>query len=252
MNRRPIMAGNWKMNLLVAEAEALVKGILDGLKNPVDVDVVVAPAYTALYPVARLLKGTAVALAAQDLFWEDFGAYTGEVNAKMLRDVGCTYVIVGHSERRQYFGETDQSANRKVRAALAGGLLPILCVGETLEERKQGKTLAVVERQLAGGLEGVGPEEAKKLVIAYEPVWAIGTGETATPQQAQEVHAFIRSFVRGRFGGAVADGMRIQYGGSVKPDNIRSLMDQPDIDGALVGGASLKAASFLGIVRYRS
>ncbi len=250
--RRPIMAGNWKMNLLVAEAETLVRGILDGLKDPVDADVVVAPAFTALYPVARLLQGTAVALAAQDLFWEDFGAYTGEVNAKMLRDVGCTYVIVGHSERRQYFGETDQTANRRVRAALAGGLLPILCVGETLEERKQGKTLAVVERQLRDGLDGIGRDEATKLVIAYEPVWAIGTGETATPEQAQEVHAFIRSFVRSRFGDAVADGMRIQYGGSVKPDNIRSLMDQPDIDGALVGGASLKAASFLGIVRYRS
>jgi len=252
MNRRPIMAGNWKMNLLVAEAESLVKGLLAGLKGPLNADIVVAPAFTALFPVAKLLTGTPIALAAQDLHWEDFGAFTGEVNTKMLRDVGCAYVIIGHSERRQFFGETNPSANRKLKAALAGGLLPILCIGEMLEERKQGRTLAVVNRQLEEGLEGITQEQAGRLVLAYEPVWAIGTGETATPEQAQEVHAHIRKLLRGRFGAGIAEGMRIQYGGSVKPDNIRALMDQPDIDGALVGGASLKAASFLGIVRYKS
>ncbi|MEW6439422.1 MAG: triose-phosphate isomerase [bacterium] len=252
MERRPIMAGNWKMNLLVGEAESLVKGLLAALKDTADVDVLVAPAFTSLYPVARLLAGTSIGLAAQNLYWEEFGAFTGEVNAKMLRDVGCSHVIIGHSERRQFFGETNETANRRLKTALSGGLVPILCIGETLEERKQGKTLALVQEQLEKGLAGIGPEEARRIVLAYEPVWAIGTGETATPEQAEEVHAHIRKLVGARFGEAVAAGTRIQYGGSVKPDNVQSLMEQPDIDGALVGGASLKAESFARIVRYKA
>ena len=250
MNRRPIMAGNWKMNMLVAEAEALVKELIGGLDGAEDVDVVVAPPFPSLYPVGKLLRGSPIALAAQNLHWEVSGAYTGEVSARMLLDVGCQYVILGHSERRQYFGETDETVNRRLNSALSEGLAPILCVGEVLEERKAGRTWDVVGRQVRQGLEGVSREEAQRLTIAYEPVWAIGTGETATPSQAQEVHAQIRGLIGELYDEALAQGLRIQYGGSAKPDNIRGLMDQPDVDGALVGGASLKAESFLGIVKF--
>ncbi len=250
MKRRPIMAGNWKMHMLVAEAEALVKGLVAGLDGTEDVDVVVAPPFPSLHPVGRLLDGTPIALAAQNMHWEASGAYTGEVSAAMLLDVGCRHVIIGHSERRQYFGETDETVNRKVKAALAAGLDPIVCVGEVLEERKSGRTWEVVGRQTRKGLEGVSAEDAKRLVLAYEPVWAIGTGETATPEQAQEVHGRIRGLIGELFDDGIAQGLRIQYGGSVKPDNVRGLMDQPDVDGALVGGAALKAESFLGIVKF--
>jgi triosephosphate isomerase len=189
---------------------------------------------------------------AQNLFWVDSGAYTGEISGPMLKDAGCSHVIVGHSERRQYFGETDETVNKKLKAAFASLLTPIFCVGETLAEREQGRTFAVVERQVSKGLEGVSAGDAKKLVLAYEPVWAIGTGKTATPAQAQEVHASIRALVAKIYGQELADEMRIQYGGSVKGDNVAELMKQPDLDGALVGGASLKADSFISIVRFRS
>ncbi len=250
MKRRPIMAGNWKMHMLVAEAESLVKALLAGLDGSEEVDVAVAPPFTSLYPVGKLLRGTPVGLAAQNLHWEPSGAYTGEVAARMLVDVGCKYVIIGHSERRQYFGETDETVNRRLKAALSEGLEPILCVGEVLEERKAGRTWEVVGRQTRQALTGVSRGEAERLIIAYEPVWAIGTGETATPDQAQEVHGQIRGLIGEIYDDGIAQGLRIQYGGSVKPDNVRGLMEQPDVDGALVGGASLKAASFLGIVKF--
>lgn len=249
MKRRPIVAGNWKMNLLVAEAEDLVKALISGLDGTEEADVVVAPPFPSLYPVGRLLRGSSMSLAAQNLHWEASGAYTGEVSASMLLDVGCKYVIIGHSERRQYFGESDATVNKRVRSALAAGLDPILCVGEVLEERKADRTWEVVGSQIRQGLAGVSREEAGRLVLAYEPVWAIGTGETATPEQAQEVHGQIRNLVRELYDEGLAQGIRIQYGGSVKPDNARGLMDKPDIDGALVGGASLKAEAFLGIVK---
>lgn len=250
MKRRPIMAGNWKMNMLVSEAEVLVKGLKSGLDGTEEVDVVVAPPFPSLYPVGKALSGSPIALAGQNLHWEASGAYTGEVSAEMLLDVGCKYVIIGHSERRQYFGETDETVNRRVKAALSAGLDPIVCVGEVLEERKSGRTWEVVGRQTREGLKGISKGGAERLVLAYEPVWAIGTGETATPQQAQEVHAKIRGLIGELYEEGIAQGLRIQYGGSVKPDNVRGLMDQPDVDGALVGGASLKVESFLGIVKF--
>ena len=252
MSRKPIIAGNWKMHLLVGEAEALVKGLLDGLDGTEEPDIVVAPAFTSLYPVGKLIAGSAIALGAQNIHWETFGAYTGEICAEMLRDIGCQYVIVGHSERRQYFNETNETVNKRLQAVLSGGLLPIVCVGETLAERKEGRTAEVVEKQIREGLTGITREDAEKMVIAYEPVWAIGTGETATPDQAQAVHAQIRGLVKDLFDEGIASGMRIQYGGSVKPGNASELMGQPDIDGALVGGASLKADNFLGIIRYNA
>jgi len=250
MDRKPIIAANWKMNLLQTEAENLVRGLLAGLKATEAVDVVVAPPFPYLRSVGQLIQGSVVELAAQNLHWEGFGAFTGEVCAPMLRDVGCRYVIVGHSERRQLFHETDGTVNQRLAAALAGGLVPIFCVGETLEERKAGKTDQVVTAQVRGGLAGISRKDALGMVVAYEPVWAIGTGETATPDQAQAVHATIRGLLSDLYGAELAEATRIQYGGSVKPGNAGELMAQPDIDGALVGGASLKADSFLGIVHY--
>lgn len=250
MKRRPIMAGNWKMHMLVAEAESLVRDLISGLDGTEEVDIVVAPPFPSLHPVGRLLDGSPIALAAQNLHWETSGAYTGEVSARMLLDVGCKYVIIGHSERRQYFGETDETVNRRIKAALSEGLDPILCVGEVLEERRSGRTWEVVGGQIQKALEGVSRSDAEKLIVAYEPVWAIGTGETATPEQAQEVHAQIRGLMAELYDEAIGEGVRIQYGGSVKPDNVRGLMAKPDVDGALVGGASLKAESFLGIVKF--
>jgi triosephosphate isomerase len=244
------MAGNWKMNMRVAEAEALVRDLMAGLDGSEEVDVVVAPPFPSLYPVAQLLEGSPIGLAAQNLHWEASGAYTGEVSAAMLLDVGCKYVIIGHSERRQYFGESDETVSKRVKAALDAGLVPIVCVGEVLEERKSDRTWEVVGRQTRQALDGVSRTDMEKLIIAYEPVWAIGTGETATPDQAQEVHAQIRGLVHELYDEAIAQGLRIQYGGSVKPDNVQGLMDKTDVDGALVGGASLKAESFLGIVKF--
>ncbi len=250
-NRVKLICGNWKLHKTIAESIELATAIKNAVGPIRDVEVAIAPVFTALYAVAKRLEGSAVALAAQDCFWEDQGAWTGEVSAKLLKDVGCKYVIIAHSERRQHFGELDASANLKVKAVLRNGLVPILCVGETLAERDAGEAFNVVRRQLDGGLAGLSNDDAARLVIAYEPVWAIGTGRTATPQQAQEMHAFIRGKLAERFG-AVADTIRIQYGGSVKPDNAALLLGQPDIDGALVGGASLKADDFLQIVKYRN
>ena len=249
--RTKLICGNWKLHKTIAESLELATAVKNAVGPLRDVEVAVAPVFTALHAVAKRLEGSAVALAAQNCFWEDQGAWTGEVSCKLLKDVGCKYVIIAHSERRQHFGELDASANLKVRAALRTGVDPILCVGETLAERDAGEAFHVVARQLAGGLAGLSPKDGERLVIAYEPVWAIGTGRTATPQQAQEMHEFIRGKLAEHFGD-VAQQIRIQYGGSVKPDNAALLMEQPDIDGALVGGASLKADDFLKIVKYRN
>ncbi|RKY05578.1 triose-phosphate isomerase [Candidatus Poribacteria bacterium] len=248
--RMPLIAGNWKMNKTVGEAVQLVEELKKLVADVKDVEIAVAPPFTALYPVAQALKGSNIKLAAQDVFWEDSGAYTGEISPVMLKDLGCQYVIVGHSERRQYFGETNETVNRKVKAVLRHGMRPIMCVGEKLEEREAGKTMEVVKDHVVGGLEGLSEEEMERVVIAYEPVWAIGTGRTATPQQAQEVHQFIRELLAEMFSKETAERVRIQYGGSIKPENIAGLMAQPDIDGGLVGGASLQAESFAKIVKF--
>ena len=248
--RRPLIAGNWKMYKTVAEAVALVRALRESLTDrPADCDVLVAPPFTALHSVALALKGSAIHLGAQNMYFEKEGAFTGEVSPGMLKDAGCTHVILGHSERRQHFGETDDGVGRKARAAWDNGLLPILCVGETQAERDSDKTRAVVERQVERALRQLSPDEAAKSVIAYEPVWAVGTGRVATPEQAEEVHAAIRKLVRVSHGDAVAAAVRILYGGSVKPDNAKALIENDDIDGALVGGACLQADSFLKIVR---
>jgi triosephosphate isomerase len=246
--RRALIAGNWKMYKTVPEARELVQGIRAGLDGAA-VDVLVAPPFTALHAVAEAARGSRILLAGQNMHFEKEGAYTGEVSPAMLRDAGCSHVILGHSERRQLFGESDEGVGRKARVALDHGLTPILCVGETLPERETDRTLEVVERQTAKALERLTPDETARGVLAYEPVWAIGTGKVATPQQAQEVHAFIRRLVARSHGDAVAASLRILYGGSVKPDNAAGLLSQADIDGALVGGACLKADSFLAIVR---
>ncbi len=248
MARRKFVCGNWKMHKTVGEALALVRELRDGLGAGDAVEVAVAPPFTALHAVAGALAGSPLALAAQDVHWEAQGAFTGEVSAPMLADVGCRHGIVGHSERRQLFGETDEGVRRKVGALLAANVLPIVCVGETLAERDERRTLEVVDRQVRGALAGIPASAFAALTVAYEPVWAIGTGKTATAAQAQEVHAAIRKILR-ELGGGAADAIRIQYGGSVKPENAAELMSQPDVDGALVGGASLKAKDFLAIVK---
>jgi triosephosphate isomerase len=250
MGRRPIIAGNWKMNKTVGEAVDLasdLRALISGTRG--GVEVVLAPPFTALYAVHRALADSDFALAGQNCHWEAAGAFTGEVSAPMLKDVGCRYVIVGHSERRQFFGETDETVNRRAHAATKSGLSPIICVGETLREREANETFHLVARQLRGALVGFSAHELPHLVLAYEPVWAIGTGKNATADQAQEVHAFIREQLIEVYGRPAADSVRIQYGGSVKPDNAAELLGQPDVDGALVGGASLKAADFAAIVR---
>jgi triosephosphate isomerase len=247
--RRKLIAGNWKMYKTAAEAVALVEDIKKGIADASG-DTLVAPPYTSLVAVVAAAKGSPVAVGAQNMHFEKEGAFTGEVSAAMLRDVGVSHVILGHSERRQYFAETDEGVARKTKVALDNRLIPISCVGETLAEREAGRTMDVVKRQVDAILNAVTAEEAKKVVIAYEPVWAIGTGKVATPEQAQEVHAFIRLRIGTVHGKAVADALRILYGGSVKPDNVQGLMSLPDLDGALVGGASLKADSFLRLVHY--
>jgi len=251
MGRLPFMAGNWKMNKTVGEALDLVRELKASLSGVQGVEVAVAPPYTALYAVHRELVGSSIHLAAQNLYWEEKGAFTGEVSPLMLKEVGCHYVIIGHSERRQFFGETDETVNRRIKAALAQSLKVIFCIGETLKEREEGKTFSVIERQVDGGLRGLGEREMKNMVIAYEPVWAIGTGKTATPEQAEEVHRFIRGRLEKLYSRGVSEEIRIQYGGSVTPENVQGLMNQPNIDGALVGGASLKAESFSKIVRFK-
>jgi triosephosphate isomerase len=247
--RAAVVAGNWKMYTTAQEAVALVRALKPLVEGVKGVEVVVCPPFVSLPAVAQELRGGAIRLGAQNMHWEDEGAFTGEVSAKMLKDAGCAYVILGHSERRQYFGETDAAILKKVRKAQEAGLLPIVCVGETLVEREAGTTEEVIRTQLEGCFAGLAAEAMRAMVIAYEPVWAIGTGKTATPEQAQDVHRFIRGWLSGRFGAAAADAVRIQYGGSVKPDNAKSLLSQPDIDGALVGGASLKADAFAAVVR---
>ena len=249
-DRRPFVCGNWKMHGTVPESEALAADVRRLVASARGVQVGVAPAFPALVPVARRLEGSDVALCGQAVHPEPKGAFTGEVSVAMLASAGCRYVIIGHSERRQLSGITDADVAVRVRAVLDGGLLPIICVGEQLEERDAGQTLDRVRTQVDTALEPVTAAEAPDVVLAYEPVWAIGTGRTATPEQAQEVHAFIRGLLRERFGADVAARIRIQYGGSVKPGNVDSLMAQPDVDGALVGGASLDAESFARIVRF--
>jgi triosephosphate isomerase (TIM) len=249
--RKPIIAGNWKMNKTSTEARELAGKLIPLVSGVKDRDIVLAPPFTSIPAVAETIKGTNMALSAQDLFWEEMGAFTGEISAEMLLDLGCKYVIIGHSERRQFFCETDETVNKKVRQALKKGLLPIVCVGELLSEREAGKANEVIERQVAGALMGVAAAEMQKIVIAYEPVWAIGTGKTATPDQANEIHAFIRQKIKSMYTSDVAGALRIQYGGSVTPENVSTLMAMPDIDGALVGGASLKPDSFAALVNFK-
>ena len=249
MARRSFVAGNWKMNKTPQEARALALELRARLEGYHQGDVAVCPPYPALSAVAEVLKGTPIALGAQNVFWEKSGAFTGEVSAAMLLAAGCQYVIIGHSERRQHFGETDAMVNKRILAALAQKLQVIACVGETKDERAGGVTQHVVKRQVEGAFAGLKPADLAGVTIAYEPVWAIGTGVTATPAQAQEVHAFIRRLLAERFGASIAEALRIQYGGSVKADNARELLAQPDLDGALVGGASLAAKDFEAIVK---
>jgi triosephosphate isomerase len=247
--RHPFIAGNWKMHKTVHEAVVYVKEFRSLVKDIEDVEIVVAPTFTAIHAAAEAARNSVVGIAGQDLHWEKQGAFTGEISALMVREAGAEYVILGHSERRQYFGETDQTVNRKLVAALGAGLIPIVCIGETLDEREGNRTLDVLDRQIKGGFDGVTGDQIAGLVIAYEPVWAIGTGRTATTAQAQEAHAHIRQRLRQWFGAPAADDCHIIYGGSVKPDNTHELVAQPDVDGALVGGASLDVSGFFEIVR---
>ncbi len=248
--RTPVIAGNWKLFKTIAESVALVNELKPLVANSHGVEIVVAPVFTALSRVSDAVAGSDIKVAAQDCYWEEEGAFTGEVAPKLLKDAGCSHVIIGHSERRKYFGETDLTVNKKTRAAIAAGLTAIVCVGESLAERESDQTFSVIETQIQGGLGGLAADSFAQVVIAYEPVWAIGTGKTASDAQAQEVHAFIRQLIARMFDQSVADAVRILYGGSVKPDNVKLLMAQPDIDGALVGGASLKAESFAAIVAF--
>jgi triosephosphate isomerase len=246
--RRPFFCGNWKLHGSIAESLALATEVRNGVSTLRDVDVAVAPTFTALHAVAKRLEDGPVAVAAQDCFWEDKGAFTGEVSARQLADVGCRFVIIGHSERRQLMAELDAAVNLKARAALRAGLMPIVCVGETLAERDAGETLGRIQAQLDAAIADIPDADLERIVIAYEPVWAIGTGRNATPAQAQEVHRFIRTRLGARSSSAAAR-VRVLYGGSVKPDNIAALMAEPDVDGGLVGGASLLAESFIKIVQ---
>ncbi|OGQ85614.1 MAG: triose-phosphate isomerase [Deltaproteobacteria bacterium RIFOXYA12_FULL_58_15] len=250
MARKLMIAGNWKLNKTVGEALELVRDLRRLLSQVRDCEIVIAPPYTALYAVGKAIEDSPIDLAAQELFWEDSGAYTGTVSAPMLAEVGCKLVLVGHSERRQFFNETLESSGKRAKAALKAGLRPILCIGETLKEREANRTMEVVAEQLDAGIQGLSIKEVARCVIAYEPVWAIGTGKVATPAQAQEVHAAIRERLRAKDNG-VAESMQILYGGSMKPDNAAELLGQADIDGGLIGGASLTAESFAGIVKAR-
>jgi len=249
MMRTPVMAGNWKMYKTARQAAETIRSLAEAVKGVPGVEVVICPPFTALSAAVDAAKGSPVAIGAQDCYWETAGAFTGEVAVPMIADLGCSHCIVGHSERRQFFGETDATVDKKVEAVLAHGLTCIACVGETLQEREAGQTFAVLERQVRNGV--ARHLASPRLIVAYEPVWAIGTGKTATPAQAQEAHAFIREVAAQASSAAAAQAVRILYGGSVKPDNVAQLMAQPDVDGGLVGGASLDAASFAKIVRFR-
>ncbi len=248
--RVPVIAGNWKMYKTAGEAAAFVRAFLPLVSDARGVEIVLAPPFPAIAAVAELVRGSGVSVSSQNVHFADEGAYTGEVSPRMVKDAGASHCIVAHSERRQYYAETDDSANRKVRAALAAGLTPIFCLGETLAQREAGETFDVIETQLLEGLKDIPAAEGPNVVVAYEPVWAIGTGRTATPEQAQEVHAFLRGRLK-RLWGTASDSVRILYGGSVKPENIATLMSKEDIDGALVGGASLAAESFSRIVKFK-
>ena len=248
--RRPIIAGNWKMYKTTGETVRFMTHLKSLVANSVHCDVVVAPPFTVLEEAIKASKGSNISISAQNLYWEKEGAYTGEISAPMLADLGCRYCIIGHSERRQYFEETNQTVNRKIRAALEADLTPIVCLGEILAERESNETLFVIQTQFQEGFADLTPQDFSRIVIAYEPVWAIGTGRTATPEMAVEVHQLIRRFAHELFGQDSARQLRILYGGSVKPENIRGLMEKEDIDGALVGGASLKPDSFAAIVNY--
>lgn len=249
MARKVIVAGNWKMNKTASEGAALVEALKLLAADVTAADVVVCPPFTTLGAVVEACRNSNIKVGAQNVHWAESGAFTGEISAAMLKEAGVEYVILGHSERRQYFGETDATVNARLQAALKAGLKPIVCIGETLEERESNRTEAVLERQLREGLKGLDAAAAAGLVLAYEPVWAIGTGKTATPEMAQETHAFIRATLRAMFGADAAGKIRIQYGGSMKPDNAEALVGQPDIDGGLIGGAALKADSFANLIK---
>ena len=248
--RRKVIAGNWKMHKDLSESQNLISKLINELrKEEVNCDIIICPPFTSLSEAAGLVKNTIVKLGAQNMHYEDKGAFTGEVSAAMLKSVGCEYVILGHSERRAIFSESDEMINKKIKKALGSGLRPIFCIGETLQQRESGTMNDVIKRQVTDGLQHVSTGEMEKIIIAYEPVWAIGTGVTATPQQAQEVHVYVRQLINNIFGDDTAEKLIIQYGGSVKPDNAAELLSQSDIDGALVGGACLEADSFLKIIK---
>jgi len=249
IKKPPFIAGNWKMHMTIPEAKTLATAIVKASAGLIEAEIVLAPPFTALSEVKKVLEDGSVQLAAQNLHWEEKGAFTGEISTPMLRDAGCQYVIIGHSERRQYFGETDAGVNKKIKAALKSGVFPIFCLGETLAERERSETMDIISRQLQGGLEGIGAGDFKSIVVAYEPVWAIGTGKTATPAQAEEVHSHIREKLALRYGIGPAECAIILYGGSVKPANSFALLSEKNIDGFLVGGASLEAESFIQITR---
>ncbi len=249
-NRRPLIAGNWKMYKTGSEAVETARQLVKLVEDVTNAEVMIAPPFTAISYVSDIVRNSRVSLGAQNLFWENEGAYTGEISSAMLVSAGCKYVIIGHSERRQYFGETDETVNKKIKAAIASKLIPILCVGESEKEREGKNTFSVLDKQVTNGLEGFLVNELETLVIAYEPIWAIGTGKTATSDQVQEVHLFLRSLAEKKNGNMLAKSIRILYGGSVKPDNVTELMGLPDVDGALVGGASLDAETFSKIVHY--
>ena len=246
-NQKPFISGNWKMYKTIPEALELVKAIKGASPELTEAELVVIPPFTILSEVAKIIEGTSVQLGAQNVFWEEKGAFTGEISPFMLKDAGCQYAVIGHSERRQYFGETNETVNRKIKAVLAYELIPIMCIGESLEEREKEKTIEKVETQISEGLEGIGKEEISRIIIAYEPIWAIGTGLTATPAQAEEVHSFIRGKLAEKYGNETASCAILLYGGSVKPANTYSLLKEKNINGALVGGASLEADSFIQI-----
>jgi triosephosphate isomerase len=248
-NEKPFIAGNWKMHKTIPEAVEMVKALKEESPQLTDAELVVIPPYTMLSEVKKVIEGSTVQLGAQNIFWEEKGAFTGEISPPMLKDAGCQYVTIGHSERRQYFGETDETVNKKINAALAHELTPIMCIGESLEEREKGNTMDKVETQINSGLEGLGKDEIRRIVIAYEPIWAIGTGVTATPSQAEEVHSFIREKLTEKYGNEIASYAIILYGGSVKPANTYSILKENNINGALVGGASLEADSFIQITK---
>ncbi|TEU08516.1 MAG: triose-phosphate isomerase [Candidatus Aminicenantes bacterium] len=248
-NEKPFLAGNWKMHKTIPEAVEMVKALKEESPQLTDAELVVIPPYTMLSEVKKVIEGSTIQLGAQNIFWEEKGAFTGEISPPMLKDAGCQYVTIGHSERRQYFGETNETVNKKIKAALAHELTPIMCIGESLEEREKGNTMDKVETQINSGLEGLGKDEIRRIVIAYEPIWAIGTGVTATPSQAEEVHSFIRKKLTEKYGNEIASYAIILYGGSVKPANTYSILKENNINGALVGGASLEADSFIQITK---